>query len=242
MFGSFDFAILWANAPFLWNGMLLTLQLTGLAVTGGLLLGTVLAVARLSPIKPLAWVVEAYVNFLRSMPLILVIFWFYTLVPKLIGRPVSSFYSVLIAFVMFEAAYYSEIIRAGIQSVPRGQIEAAGILGLGRAQVFIEVVLPQAARAVYPAIINNLIQLLLGTSLLSAIALPELTGTATVINARTLLYIQTFSVTLIAYLVLSNCLSWIAEQIGARVFQPPLMLKQHTRRRLLLIPRQANRN
>ena len=125
MFAGFDFGILWLNAPFLWNGMLLTLQLTLLAVGGGLLLGVVLAVIRLSSVKPLAWLVEGYVNFLRSMPLILVIFWFYTLVPKLIGRPVSGFYSVLIAFVMFEAAYYSEIIRAGISSVRRNQISAA---------------------------------------------------------------------------------------------------------------------
>ena len=88
MLRGFDFSILWVNAPFLWNGMLLTLQLTMLAVTGGLLLGVVLAMLRLSPIKPLAVMVEGYVNFLRSMPLILVIFWFYTLVPKLIGRPV----------------------------------------------------------------------------------------------------------------------------------------------------------
>src|SRR5262245_66610382 len=100
MFAGFDFTILWLNALFLWNGMLLTLQLTALAVGGGLLLGTVLAVARLSPIKPLAWVVEGYVNFLRSMPLMLVILWFYTLVPKLIERPVSGVYQVLIVCVV----------------------------------------------------------------------------------------------------------------------------------------------
>src|SRR6476660_8083127 len=104
MFAGFDLGILWLNAPFLWNGMLLTLQLT------------------------------------------LVIFWFYTLVPKLIGRPVSGFYSVLIAFVMFEAAYYSEIIRAGISSVRRGQISAAMALGLTRLQSMRYVVLPQAVR------------------------------------------------------------------------------------------------
>src|SRR3984893_9879186 len=146
MFGSFDFGILWANAPFLWNGMLLTLQLTVLAVTGGLLLGLVLAVLRLSPIQPLVWMVEGYVHFLRSMPLILVIFWFYTLLPKLIGKPVSSFYSVLTAFVMFEAAYYSEIIRAGISSVRRGQISAAMALGLTNMQAMRYVVLPPAVR------------------------------------------------------------------------------------------------
>src|SRR5262245_7231046 len=140
----FDFAILWNNAPFLANGMLLTLQLTLLAVTGGLLLGAVLAVLRLSPIKAVALAVEGYVNLLRSMPLILVIFWFYTLVPKLIGRPVSSFYSVLLAFIMFEAAYYSEIIRAGISSVRRGQISAAMALGLTKMQSMRYVILPQA--------------------------------------------------------------------------------------------------
>ena len=134
MFSNFDFDVLIRNGPFLWNGMLLTLELTALAVGGGLALGLLLAVARLSPVKPLAWLVAAYVNFLRSMPLILVIFWFYTLVPKLIGRPVSGFYSVLIAFIMFEAAYYSEIIRAGISSVKRGQISAALALGLTNLQ------------------------------------------------------------------------------------------------------------
>jgi polar amino acid transport system permease protein len=102
------------------------------------------------------------------------------------------------------------------------------------------VVLPQAARAVYPAIVNNLIQLLLGTSLLSAIALPELSGTATVINARTLLYIQTFTITLIVYLVLSNVLSWVADQVGVRVFHPPLALRKRTRRPLIIV-RQADR-
>jgi polar amino acid transport system permease protein len=99
-----------------------------------------------------------------------------------------------------------------------------------RSQIFVDVVLPQAARAVYPAIVNNLIQLLLGTSLLSAIALPELSGTATVINSRTLLYVQTFTITLVIYLILSNALSWVAAQIGARVFHPPLEMKKRTRR------------
>jgi polar amino acid transport system permease protein len=199
------------------------------------------ALAGASHLAPLRVVARSYIELIRNTPVLLQIFIVFFGLPSL-GLNLSAYTAGVIALGVNVGAYMAEVFRAGIQSVPRGQIEAAGILGLGRAQIFIEVVLPQAARAVYPAIVNNLIQLLLGTSLLSAIALPELTGTATVINARTLLYIQTFSVTLIAYLVLSNCLSWIAEQIGARVFQPPLMLKQHTRRRLLLTPRQANRN
>ena len=107
--------------------------------------------------------------------------------------------------------------------MPKGQREAAWILGISRRQVFLSVVLPQAARAVWPAIINNLIQLLLGTSLLSAIALPELTGTATVINARTLLYIQTFSVVALVYLLLSNLFSWLGNLLGSRLFHPQLV-------------------
>jgi glutamate/aspartate transport system permease protein len=173
MLGGFDFAVLWANASFLWNGMLLTMQLTALAVTGGLLFGVILAVLRLSRIRLLAWLVEGYVNFLRSMPLILVIFWFYTLVPKLIGRPVSGFYSVLIAFVMFEAAYYSEIVRAGISSVRRGQIAAAMALGLTNLQAMRYVILPQAVRNMVPVLLTQSIVMLQDTSLVYVVGLRD---------------------------------------------------------------------
>ena len=184
MFRGFDFSILWVNAPFLWNGMLLTLQLTMLAVTGGLLLGVVLAMLRLSPIKPLALMVEGYVNFLRSMPLILVIFWFYTLVPKLIGKPVSSFYSVLIAFVMFEAAYYSEIIRAGISSVRRGQISAAMALGLTNLQAMRYVILPQALRNMIPVLLTQSIVMLQDTSLVYVVGLRDFLTSADIVASR----------------------------------------------------------
>src|SRR4029077_79055 len=184
MFAGFDFSILWLNAPFLWNGTLLTLQLTGLAVTGGLLLGVVLGGLRLSPLKPLAWAVEGYVNFLRSMPLILVIFWFYTLVPKLIGRPVSGFYSVLIAFVMFEAAYYSEIIRAGISSVRRNQISAAMALGLTRLQSMRYVVLPQAVRNMIPVLLTQSIIMLQDTSLVYVVGLRDFLTSADIVASR----------------------------------------------------------
>lgn len=184
MFSNFDFDVLINNAPFLWNGMLLTLELTALAVGGGLALGLLLAVARLSPIKPLAWFVAAYVNFLRSMPLILVIFWFYTLVPKIIGRPVSGFYSVLIAFVMFEAAYYSEIIRAGISSVRRGQIAAAMALGLTGFQAMRYVVLPQAVRNMIPVLLTQSIVMLQDTSLVYVVGLRDFLSSADIVASR----------------------------------------------------------
>ncbi len=181
---SFDTEVLWRSLPFLWNGMLLTLQLTGMAVVGGLLLGTVLAVARLSPIKPLSWLVAAYVNFLRSMPLILVIFWFYTLVPRIIGRSVSGFDSVLIAFIMFEAAYYSEIIRAGISSVRRGQISAAMALGLTNIQAMRYVVLPQAIRNMIPVLLTQSIVMFQDTALVYVVGLRDFLTSADIVASR----------------------------------------------------------
>jgi glutamate/aspartate transport system permease protein len=184
MFGGFDFNVLWNNAPFLWNGLLLTFQLTLMAVVGGVALGLVLAVARLSGIRPLEWFVAAYVNFLRSMPLILVIFWFYTLVPKLTGYPVSGFYSVLIAFIMFEAAYYSEIIRAGISSVRRTQISAGLALGLTHLQAMRYVVLPQAIRNMIPVLLTQSIVMLQDTSLVYVVGLRDFLTSAEIVASR----------------------------------------------------------
>jgi glutamate/aspartate transport system permease protein len=216
MFAGFDFGILWLNAPFLWNGMLLTLQLTLLAVGGGLLLGVVLAVARLSSVKPLAWLVEGYVNFLRSMPLILVIFWFYTLVPKLIGRPVSGFYSVLIAFVMFEAAYYSEIIRAGISSVRRNQISAAMALGLTNLQSMRYVVLPQAVRNMIPVLLTQSIIMLQDTSLVYVVGLRDFLTAADIVASRDNRPIELYLFVAIVFLVVCFSASRLVNRLRRR--------------------------
>jgi len=122
---SLDFGIIGPNAAFLWEGMKITLWLTVLSIIGAAILGTVIVLARLFGPLPLRLIAFAYVNFCRSVPLVLVVFWFYFLVPLVIGRPVGQFFSVLIAFILFEAAYFSETMRAGIQSVPRGQLAAA---------------------------------------------------------------------------------------------------------------------
>jgi glutamate/aspartate transport system permease protein len=184
MFSGFDFQVIANSWPFLWNGLLLTFQLTALAVAGGITLGLILAVARLSGIKPLEWLVATYVNFLRSMPLILVIFWFYTLVPKLTGTSVSGFYSVLIAFIMFEAAYYSEIIRAGISSVKRGQISAGLALGLTNLQAMRYVILPQAVRNMIPVLLTQSIIMLQDTSLVYVVGLRDFLTSAEIVASR----------------------------------------------------------
>ncbi|WP_028222712.1 amino acid ABC transporter permease [Paraburkholderia oxyphila] len=237
---SYQWLTLWGYVPDFIQAAWLTLQITLLAFCLALVLGLLSALASASRVGVLRLVAHSYVEVIRNTPVLLQIFIVFFGLPSL-GLNLGAYVAGVIALGVNVGAYLSEVFRAGIQSVPRGQLEAASILGLSRAQVFREVVLPQAARAVYPAIVNNLIQLLLGTSLLSAIALPELTGTATVINSRTLLYIQTFSVTLVAYLVLSNCLSWIAARIGARVFHPPLVMKKRARMPFFAA-RQANRS
>ena len=182
--GDFDFNVIIDNLPFLWQGLQLSLWLTFLAVIGGIFLGTLLALARLSGIKPLAMVAAAYVNLIRSVPLILVIFWFYFLVPLAVGRPIGGFYSALIAFVMFEAAYYSEIMRAGIQSVKKGQVYAGQATGLGYWQIQRYIVLPQAFRNMIPILVTQGIILFQDTSLVFVVSLRDLM-TASSIVART---------------------------------------------------------
>ncbi len=182
--GSFDFAVITDNLPFLWSGLQLSLVLTLLAILGGIVLGTLLALMRLSGIAPLSLFAASYVNLIRSVPLILVIFWFYFLVPLAVGRPIGGFYSALIAFVMFEAAYYSEIIRAGIQSVRRGQVFAGQATGLSYWQIQRYVVLPQAFRNMIPILVTQGIILFQDTSLVFVVSLRDFMTVSSII-ART---------------------------------------------------------
>ncbi|WP_019939214.1 amino acid ABC transporter permease [Bordetella sp. FB-8] len=235
---SYQWLTLWGYLPDFIRAGWLTLQVTLLAFCLALVLGLIAALASASRIRTLRIAARCYIELIRNTPILLQIFIVFFGLPSL-GLHMDAYAAGVIAFGVNVGAYLSEVFRAGIQAVPKGQLEAASILGLQRSQIFISVVLPQAARAVYPAIVNNLIQLLLGTSLLSSIALPELTGTATVINSRTLLYLQTFTFTLVSYLILSNALSWIAAQIGKRSFHPPLVLRQRTRSLLARRPSRA---
>lgn len=180
----FDFSVIASSLPFLAQGLMLSLWLTLLSIIGGIILGTLLALARLSGFAPLSLTAAAYVNLIRSVPLILVIFWFYFLVPLALGRPIGSFYSALIAFVLFEAAYYSEIMRAGIQSVRKGQVHAGQSTGLNYWQIQRYVVLPQAFRNMIPILVTQGIILFQDTSLVFVVSLRDFM-TASSIVART---------------------------------------------------------
>ena len=205
MFDEFDTGVILDSVPFLLEGMQTTLILTVIAIGGGLVLGTLLALARLAPFKPLSFVAGTYVNFFRSMPLILVIFWFYFLVPHIVGRPVGGFYSVLVAFVMFEAAYYCEIMRAGIQSVRKDQIFAGQALGLTYAQNMRYVVLPQAFRNMVPILMTQAIILFQDTSLVYVVGIKDFLVSADLVANRENRILEMFTTVALVYFII--CLS-----------------------------------
>lgn len=184
MFESFDFQVILNSLPFLGQGLRLSLLLTALAVAGGIFFGTLLALMRLSGVRAVSVTAATYVNLLRSVPLILVIFWFYFLVPLALGRPIGGFYSALIAFVIFEAAYYSEIIRAGIQSVRQGQVAAGMASGLSYWQVRRHIVLPQAFRNMIPILVTQAIILFQDTSLVFVVSLRDFTTAASIVAQK----------------------------------------------------------
>jgi len=202
MSGGFDLDIVLKNIPVLWEGMQLTLLLTVLAICGGILGGTILALCRLAPFRWLSFIAGSYVNFFRSMPLILVIFWFYFLVPMALGRPVGGFYSVLIAFILFEAAYYCEIIRAGISSVGSGQVSAGQALGLTYRQNMHYIVLPQAFRNMIPVLLTQAIILFQDTSLVYVVGLHDFLVNADIVANRDNRLIEMYSTVAIVYFVM----------------------------------------
>jgi len=154
---------------FVLKGLYFSLSLTLIATVGGIVLGTVLALMRLSGKKWLDWPATLYVNGMRSIPLVMVILWFFLLVPLIIGRPIGAEASAIITFIAFESAYFSEIMRAGIQSIPRGQVFAGQALGMTYGQNMRLVVLPQALRNMLPVLLTQTIVLFQDTSLVYAI-------------------------------------------------------------------------
>ena len=205
MFDQFDTNVILENMHFLIEGMQLTLLLTIAAICGGLVLGTLLALARLSGFWILSLVSSTYVNFFRSMPLILVIFWFYFLVPLILGQPVGGYYSVLIAFVLFEAAYYCEIIRAGIQSVSKGQVYAGQAVGLNYFQNMCYIVLPQAFKNMIPVLLTQAIILFQDTSLVYVVGVKDFLVSADLVANRENRIFEMFTTVACVYLII--CLS-----------------------------------
>jgi glutamate/aspartate transport system permease protein len=171
-----DFAFLsWdVLSSYVLQGLYFSIQLTLIAMVGGIALGTVLALMRLSGKPMLALPAAAYINTMRSIPLVMVILWFFLLIPFLIGRPLGAEISAIVTFTLFEAAYYAEIMRAGIQSVPKGQTYAGYAVGMSYGQTMQLVVLPQAFRNMLPVLLTQTIILFQDTSLVYAIGAYDL--------------------------------------------------------------------
>ena len=187
----FDWSGIPGALPTLWTGAIITFKITLCAIVVGILWGTLLALMRLSSVKPLEWFAKGYVTIFRSIPLVMVLLWFFLIVPQVLQNVLGlspdidiRLASAMVAFSLFEAAYYSEIIRAGIQAVARGQVNAAFALGMRYGQAMRYVILPQAFRAMVPLLLTQAIVLFQDTSLVYVISLADFFRTATNIGDR----------------------------------------------------------
>jgi glutamate/aspartate transport system permease protein len=226
MDAGFDFDVIQRSWGYLFReGMTFTVTLTLLSMTGGILFGTILAMMRLSSFKPLSLLAGAYVNLIRSIPLVLVIFWFFFLVPYIgawivqADRPVQvgAFYSALVTFVMFEAAYYCEIMRAGIQSVARGQVWSGYALGLNYWQTMGHIVLPQAFRNMLPVLLTQTIILFQDTSLVYVISATDFLGAASKIANRDYRLVEMYTFAAVVYFVISFSLSLLVKKLQQKI-------------------------
>jgi len=223
---AFDWNVINRSFVYLFKeGMTFTLTLTGLAAAGGIVFGTLLAMMRLSSFKWLSLAATGYVNLMRSIPLLLVIFWFYFLVPYIgawitgASRPiqVGAIASSVITFTMFEAAYYSEIMRAGIQSIPRGQVWAGYALGLDYWQTMGKVVLPQAFRNMIPILLTQTIILFQDTSLVYVLSITDFLGAASKIAQRDGRLVEMYLFAALVYFVVSFALSLLVKQLQRKI-------------------------
>jgi len=222
---NFDFSVIANSLDYLWKGMQYTLQLTATSAVGGLFFGTLLALARLSPNKILSNVAAGYVNLMRSIPLVLVIFWFFFLVPLIAQgitgseRPIQigAERTAMITFILFEAAYFCEIMRAGIQSIPRGQVHSAYALGLTYGQSMRLVILPQAFRNMIPVLLTQTIILFQDTSLVYVISATDFVGAASKIAQRDSRLVEMYLFVAVVYFVLCYTLSYLVKLLQKRI-------------------------
>ena len=214
-----DFAFLnWGViSSFIAKGFIFSVQLTLVAMIGGIALGTVLALMRLSGIKWLVWPAAFYVNTLRSIPLVMVILWFFLLIPLLLGRPMGAELSAIVTFTLFEAAYYSEIMRAGIQSVPKGQVYAGYAVGMNYGQTTRLIVLPQAFRNMLPVLLTQTIILFQDTSLVYAIGAYDLFKGFDIAGKNFGRPEEAYIMAAVIYFILCYSLSWMVKRLHKKI-------------------------
>jgi len=220
-----DFGIVERSLPYLWYGFKYTVQLTAIAALGGLVFGTLLAMARLASRKWLALPASGYVNLMRSIPLVLVLFWFFFLMPQMLQvltgseRPVQigAERTAIITFIMFEAAYFCEIMRAGIQSIAKGQVNSAYALGLTYGQAMRLVILPQAFRNMIPVLLTQTIILFQDTSLVYVISATDFVGAASKVAQRDGRLVEMYLFVAVVYFVLCYTLSYLVKGLQRKI-------------------------
>lgn len=220
-----DLSSITGSWGYILSGIEYTLELTAITAVGGLALGTLLALCRLSTCRPAAAAAKLYIDFMRAVPLVLVLFWFFLLMPEvlqallgldhpvMIGADMTAF----ITFVLFEAAYFAEIMRAGIQSISRGQFQAARGLGLSYAQTMRYVILPQAVRNMLPVLLTQTIILFQDTSLVYVISGNDFMGAVSKIAQRDGQLVLMYSFAAACYLAVSLSLSMLIRRVQARM-------------------------
>ena len=204
-------------SSFILKGLAFSVQLTLIAMLGGIAIGTLLALMRLSGKPWLVLPAAAYVNTLRSIPLVMVILWFFLLIPLLIGRPLGAEVSAIITFTVFEAAYYSEIMRAGIQSVPRGQVYAGYAVGMTYAQTMKLIVLPQAFRNMLPVLLTQTVILFQDTSLVYAIGAYDLLKGFEVAGKNFTRPVEMYLLAAVVYFVICFSLSMLVRRLQRKI-------------------------
>jgi His/Glu/Gln/Arg/opine family amino acid ABC transporter permease subunit len=194
-----------------------TLRLAIPAIVLGFALGILIGLARLAAAPWIRLPATAYVEFFRGVPLVMVIFWIWFIIPQVLRLPVPEYGVALTAFVIFEAAYFGEIVRAGVQSVPRGQVEAAHSLGLTGAQTMVSVVLPQALRNMVPSLVTQMIVLFKDTSLASIIGYVDLTKAAQIVNNREIRPFELYLFIALVYWLFAYSMSRVARRFERSV-------------------------
>jgi glutamate/aspartate transport system permease protein len=223
--GDLDFDVVQRTWPYLLTGLQYTLQLTVVAALGGVFFGTLLAMARLAKNPILSGAASAYVNLMRSIPLLLVLFWFYFLLPIILQvitgseRPINlgADRSAYITFIMFEAAYFCEIMRAGIQSISKGQVGAGSALGLTYFQSMRYVILPQALRNMTPILLTQTIVLFQDVSLVSLLNVTDFVGAAVKIAQRDSRVVEMYLFVAIIYFIICFTLSFLVKRLQKRI-------------------------
>jgi len=204
-------------APFVWKGFIFSIWLTIVATIGGIVFGTVLALMRLSGNPVFELPAAAYVNTMRSIPLVMVLLWFFLLIPFAIGRPIGAEMSAIITFIAFEAAYFSEIVRAGIQSIARGQVNAGYALGMTYGQNMKLIILPQAFRNMLPVFLTQTIILFQDTSLVYAIGAYDMLKGFETAGKNLGRPVEAYLLAAVLYFLMCMALSWIVRQVQLKV-------------------------